>query len=156
MSATQNPRRELIRRLSEDSMGGIATLSDVTEAEQLVDAYRLTVIGERDAQTIEFLVKKAREEGRNNRDCRTRGDVLFRMADKISRGAIRPPLSSASARLLTDAERYPGELAMLRGLAGVLRVVAEHSDDMAEVRRLLAEHAADEQDAYARGGDDRG
>lgn len=102
MSATQNPRRELIRRLSEDSMGGIATLSDVTEAEQLVDAYRLTVIGERDAQTIEFLVKKAREEGRNNRDCRTRGDVLFRMADKISRGAIRPPLSKDADPLVVS------------------------------------------------------
>lgn len=54
---------------------------------------RSEAIAERDAQTIEFLVKKAREEGRNNRDCRTRSDVLFLMADKISRGAIRPPLS---------------------------------------------------------------
>lgn len=127
-----------------------------SEPEQLVDAYRLEVIGERDAQIIAWLWKKSAEEGRSNRDSRNRGDVLARMADKLSRGAVRPPLSSASARLLTDAERYPGELAMLRGLAGVLRVVAEHSDDMAEVRRLLAEHASDERDAYAQGGGDRG
>lgn len=45
-------------------------------------------------------------------------------------------------------EAYPGELAMLRGLLGVLRVTAAHGD-MTEVRRLLAEHASDEQAAYA-------
>lgn len=52
-------------------------------------------------------------------------------------------------------EAYPGELFMARGLVGVLRVVADHGD-MAEVRRLLAEHASDEQAAYAEGGDGRG
>lgn len=44
-------------------------------------------------------------------------------------------------------EAYRGELFMARGLVGVLRVVAEHGD-MAEVQRLLAEHASDERDAY--------
>ncbi|WP_329203834.1 hypothetical protein [Streptomyces sp. NBC_01435] len=44
-------------------------------------------------------------------------------------------------------EAYPGELPILRGLVGVLRVVAQHGD-MAEVQRLLTEHAADEQAAY--------
>lgn len=47
-----------------------------------------------------------------------------------------------------DAQAYPGELAMLRGLVATLRVVAEHGG-LAEVRRLLDEHQADEQDAYA-------
>jgi hypothetical protein len=46
------------------------------------------------------------------------------------------------------AEAYPGELAMLRGLIGVLRVTATHGG-MDEVRRLLAEHVTDEQAAYA-------
>lgn len=59
----------------------------------LLDAYRLEVIAERDTQTIEWLEKKAQEEGRANRDSRNRGDVLTRMADKLSRGAVRPPLS---------------------------------------------------------------
>lgn len=45
-------------------------------------------------------------------------------------------------------EAHPGELFMYRGLVGVLRVVAQHGD-MAEVQRLLTEHAADEQAAYA-------
>ncbi|WP_326700242.1 hypothetical protein OG909_24920 [Streptomyces sp. NBC_01754] len=48
----------------------------------------------------------------------------------------------------STAEAYPGELVMHRGLLGVLRVVAQHGD-MTEVRRLLAEHANDEQAAYA-------
>lgn len=64
-----------------------------SEPEELVDAYRLEAIAERDAQIIEWLLKKAREEGRSNKDSRTRGDVLAQMADKLSRGAVRPPLS---------------------------------------------------------------
>ncbi|MEU6649467.1 hypothetical protein ABZ904_08470 [Streptomyces sp. NPDC046900] len=52
----------------------------------------------------------------------------------------------------TTAENYPGELAMLRGLVNVLRVVAPFRD-MAEVQRLLDEHARDEQDAYAQVGE---
>ncbi|MFE7105586.1 hypothetical protein ACFU98_10830 [Streptomyces sp. NPDC057575] len=48
-------------------------------------------------------------------------------------------------------EYYPGELAMLRGLLGVIRATATHGGGMDEVRRLLAEHASDEQAAYTGG-----
>ena len=61
--------------------------------DELVEAYRLAVIAERDAQIITWLGKKGREEGSSNKDSRNRADVLFRMADKLSRGAVRPPLS---------------------------------------------------------------
>ncbi|MEU3219988.1 hypothetical protein [Streptomyces sp. NPDC006971] len=54
-------------------------------------------------------------------------------------------------REAAEAEAYPGELAMLRGLLGTIQVVARHGSDMDEVRRLLAEHASDEQAAYAEG-----
>lgn len=37
-------RRHLIAALSEDSLGGIATLNDVTHAEHLVDAYQAEVL----------------------------------------------------------------------------------------------------------------
>jgi hypothetical protein len=39
-------RRKLISRLSEDSLGGIATLHDVTDAERMLDAYRAEVLAE--------------------------------------------------------------------------------------------------------------
>ncbi|MFF7576819.1 hypothetical protein ACFZBE_17815 [Streptomyces sp. NPDC008061] len=39
-------RLQLIRRLSEDSLGGIATLHDVTDAERMLDAYRAEVLAE--------------------------------------------------------------------------------------------------------------
>jgi hypothetical protein len=39
-------RRELVRRLSEDSLGGIATLHDVTDAERALDAFRAEVLAE--------------------------------------------------------------------------------------------------------------
>ncbi|RPE40210.1 hypothetical protein EDD90_3246 [Streptomyces sp. Ag109_O5-1] len=46
------------------------------------------------------------------------------------------------------AEAYPGQLAMLSGLIATLRAVAQHGD-LSDVRKLLAEHERDEQDAYA-------
>jgi hypothetical protein len=49
-------RRKLIAELSEDSLGGIATLQDVDRATQLVDAHRAEVLAEvanpADAATI--------------------------------------------------------------------------------------------------------
>ncbi len=39
-------RRQIIAALSEDSLGGIATLQDVAHAEQLVDAHRAQVLNE--------------------------------------------------------------------------------------------------------------
>lgn len=61
--------------------------------EELVDAHRLAVIADRDAQIVVWLAKKAREEGTSNKERRTRADAIYRMADKLSRGAVRPPLS---------------------------------------------------------------
>ncbi|MFB4424858.1 hypothetical protein C5F59_027730 [Streptomyces sp. QL37] len=66
--------------------------------------------------------------------------ALFEYRDRAETPAPVTP-----RKPLTEA--YPGELFMFRGLVGVLRVVAQHGD-MAEVKRLLAEHTADEQDAY--------
>ncbi|THA22736.1 hypothetical protein E6R18_32845 [Streptomyces sp. A1277] len=88
--------------------------------EELVDAYRLEVIADRDAQIIAWLEKKAREEGTSNKERRTRADAIARMADKLSRGAVRPPLSTGpdaieyGIRVTSngpDSEvlRYPGD-----------------------------------------------
>ncbi|MFF4338153.1 hypothetical protein [[Kitasatospora] papulosa] len=60
------------------------------------------VIAERDAQIITWLEKKAREEGTSNKERRTRADVLFRMADKLSRGAVRPPLPKGPDPLVVN------------------------------------------------------
>lgn len=46
-----------------------------------------------------------------------------------------------------DAEAYPGELDMLRGLVRTLRVVVREDDSVAEVRRLLHQHADDDRAA---------
>lgn len=83
-----NAREDLL-----DAIGFADAMNLGSEPEALVDAYRLAVIAERDAQIIEWLTKKAHEEGTSNKERRTRADVLFRMADKLSRGAVRPPLS---------------------------------------------------------------
>lgn len=75
--------------------------------EAAADAYRLAVIADRDAQIIEWLTKKAREEGTSNKDSRTRATAIYRLADKLSRGAVRPPLSKGAgptrAEVLAEA-----------------------------------------------------
>ncbi|WP_406325874.1 hypothetical protein OG784_13070 [Streptomyces sp. NBC_01617] len=63
------------------------------EVERALDAYRAEVIADRDAQIIAWLVKKAGEEGSSNKDSRVRATATYRLADKLSRGAVRPPLS---------------------------------------------------------------
>jgi hypothetical protein len=78
-----NARRHLIAALSEDSHGGIATLQDVADAEQLVDAYRTEVLAEAGllpkADVVAWLVKKAREQ-----------TPVWLLASKVERGAVRP------------------------------------------------------------------
>ncbi|MFJ6239059.1 hypothetical protein ACIQH0_33825 [Streptomyces griseus] len=90
-----------------DAIGFADALNLGSEPEWLIDAYRLAVIAERDAQIIEWLTKKAHEEGTSNKERRTRADVLFRMAGKLSRGAVRPPLSKGPAPVveLSKAEQ---------------------------------------------------
>ncbi|MEU9597185.1 hypothetical protein AB0E06_10270 [Streptomyces sp. NPDC048109] len=62
--------------------------------------------------------------------------------------------TAIARELLTryDAERgpeaYPGELDMLRGLIATMHAVAEYGD-LGDVRKLLAEHQADDQAALA-------
>lgn len=80
-------RRQIIAALSEDSMGGIATLQDVEHAEQLVDA----LVAERDAEIMRWLGKKAREcRAAGGRDNDLRASTIEVLASKISRGAVRP------------------------------------------------------------------
>jgi hypothetical protein len=72
------------------------------------------------------------------------GPVLRRLID----------VEAEMEQLRTTAEAYPGELAMLRGVVAVLRTVARHSDldeteGVRELRRVIAEHYADERAAYA-------
>lgn len=85
--------------------------------DELVDAYRLAVIAKRDAQIIEWLTKKAHEEGTSNKERRTRADVLFRMADKLSRGAVRPPLSKGPDPVIELSELEQQLLAFALELA---------------------------------------
>ncbi|MFF6781373.1 hypothetical protein [Streptomyces sp. NPDC012510] len=64
---------------------------------------------------------------------------------------VQSRLDAYRAEILAEAtgpENYSGELAMLRGLLGVLRATAKHGD-FHQVQQLLAEHERDEQDAYA-------
>ena len=55
--------------------------------------------------------------------------------------------------LVEDGQAYDGELAMLRGLVRTLRVVVRYDNNVAEVRRLLHQHAADQAAAYQAKGD---
>jgi hypothetical protein len=104
-------RRQIIAALSEDSHGGIATLEDVTRAEQLVDAYRAEVLAEAKNEVVAWLVKKAAE-----------GCDTGSLASKVDRGAIRIFLGTGHYRDAMDTHRA--------------EVLAEAAEDLA--RRVLA------------------
>ncbi|WP_228181306.1 hypothetical protein [Streptomyces anulatus] len=55
-----------------------------------LEAARTTAAADRDQQIIAWLEKKAREEGTSNKDSRVRTTATYRLADKLSRGAVRP------------------------------------------------------------------
>lgn len=77
-----------------------------------------------------------------------RNDILARL--RASEGSTVGDLSPEELldRYRAGFEGYAGELFILRGLVGMLRVVAQQGD-FDEVRRLLTQHASDEQAAYA-------
>ncbi|MFI1702012.1 hypothetical protein ACH419_39530 [Streptomyces bobili] len=78
-----------------------------------------------------------------------RGDM-----NVYSQPEVRAALDAHRAEVLAgDGQAYDGELAMLRGLVRTLRVVVREDNNVAEVRRLLHQHAADEAAAYAETGD---
>ncbi|OKJ24320.1 hypothetical protein AMK23_26130 [Streptomyces sp. CB02130] len=55
-----------------------------------LEAARTTAAADRDKQIIAWLEKKGREEGTSNKDSRVRATATYRLADKLSRGAVRP------------------------------------------------------------------
>jgi hypothetical protein len=95
--------------------------------------HRLEVIAERDAQIIAWLEKKAGEEGGSNKERRARAAAIACMADKLSRGAVRPPLSRGPDMSAEDT------LSAVR--------TALQADDIPRVRRLVTDHYADERGA---------
>jgi hypothetical protein len=131
-----NARRHLIAALSEDSMGGIATLSDVEHAEQLVDAHRAEVLRE-GADAINALPQ--------DYECDPgRGDAaeLLRVMAEASREK-----SSRETADATPGEDYPGELARLRTLVRELRVALRNGNALA-AWKLIEDHTV--ADAAAR------
>jgi hypothetical protein len=129
-------RRQIVAALSEDSMGGIAALHDVNHAEQLVDAHRAEVLNEAaelaDQHNDFFMAAEIRSHATVPNWPRPR--------------AVTQEKSSRIAADATPGEDYPGETEMLRGLVATLSAVAEHGD-LADVQKLLAEHASDDEAA---------
>ncbi|MGW4040429.1 hypothetical protein ACWEIM_29835 [Streptomyces sp. NPDC004778] len=55
-----------------------------------LEAGRTTAAADRDKQIIAWLEQKAAEYGTSNRERRAKAEAVDRMADKLSRGAVRP------------------------------------------------------------------
>jgi hypothetical protein len=72
-------------------MGLLAFLSlklDATKAHALIAEHRAEVVAERDAETVAWLTKKAREFRANGET--TQADTAALLASKVQRGAVRP------------------------------------------------------------------
>ncbi|MER6607324.1 hypothetical protein ABT282_15780 [Streptomyces sp. NPDC000927] len=138
----------MVERLNAEAGNSAYTISGLSI---LLDTYRTEVLREA-ADHAETLRQFDRVTGARWSAQVSENVGILRVADDLRRVAMAAsaekdtPTGESTPQPMT-VETYPGELAMLRGLLGVLRVVVKHGD-MDEVRRLLAEHASDEQDAY--------
>lgn len=137
-------RRQIIAALSEDSLGGIATLQDVDHATQLVNAHRAEVLDEVDEQ---FAAMKLPPELVGTLNAGSYGDA-WRRCRNVVQAMAGEEAAPQGATATPHTESFDGELAMLRGLVRVLRTVARQ-DDLRQMQRLLTEHASDDNAARA-------
>ncbi|MFI1728236.1 hypothetical protein ACH40E_03145 [Streptomyces acidicola] len=70
-----NARRQIIAALSEDSMGGIATLHDVTDAAKLVDAFAAELLLGA-AESAEVIHRNCHRDRDVCAGCQVRADIL--------------------------------------------------------------------------------
>lgn len=129
-------QRQIIAALSEDSMGGIATLHDVTHAEQLVNAYRVEML-RTEATNLRRVEREATPQGAlGTRTGLLRAAlILDERADLVGEKSSREPAADA-----TPGEGYPGETDMLRGLVATLRA---RVDELQTERHTTNEVLAD-------------
>lgn len=111
-------RQKLISKLSEDSLGGIATLHDVAEAEQLLDAYRAEVLREaaqhvrnvrRAGALIETPAEQLLDEEADRAEAREKATAPAAPAT--------PELTERQDRLLGAVRSYRGEWTTSRALS---------------------------------------
>ncbi|GAB2731471.1 hypothetical protein [Streptomyces bullii] len=119
---------------------------DAVEAYRLAHAYRAEVLSEADARLSKMQLPEELQGTFNAgsyadawRDCRA---VVRAMAEETHGSQASAP----------TVEAYDGELAMLRGLVRTLRTAARWGC-IAEVQKLLWEHARDEAAAHAETGE---
>jgi hypothetical protein len=94
-----------------------------TQAERLLDLHDAEVVARRDAQIIAWLAKKAAEYGTSNRENRAKAEAVGRMADKLSRGAVREPSERSMIPRPTWPEQHKLMAAELRSRPGEWNVV---------------------------------
>ncbi|MFD5509168.1 hypothetical protein ACFWIB_15505 [Streptomyces sp. NPDC127051] len=75
-----------------------------------LEAERTGLVADRDAQIVEWLGKKAREYGYSNAEKRAKADAVARMADKLSRGAVRRPHEDGYVSPLDHDYRFGRDL----------------------------------------------
>jgi hypothetical protein len=99
-------RRQIIAALSEDSLGGIATLHDVAHAEQLVDAYKAEMLAEAADYFEQRRPSRADAVSDFDRGRRaTVGWVVEELRDQAGAGAGEKASAQAPTATPTDTNR---------------------------------------------------
>lgn len=152
-------RRQIIAALSEDSMGGIATLHDVAHAEQLVDAHQAEVLAtdgqayDGELSMLRGLVRTLRVVVRHDSDL---AEVWRLLVEHTRDDAAAREEATAAAATATPADTafdpLPSYLHAI-GQAGSQyerEMYAAYRQAIAEVGRLQAEAAPELNDRPAR------
>jgi hypothetical protein len=122
-------------------------LSDAWTPRETTDARVEELYGIVRAEVLTALAEEADRRLHVGTSRTVRKDAVLRFLRLEASVARAATTGEKSSRPAADAtpEAYDGELAMLRQLVRTLRVVVRPEDaDMAEVRRLLWQHTADE------------
>ncbi|MGW6395441.1 hypothetical protein ACWFR1_34235 [Streptomyces sp. NPDC055103] len=122
-------------------------------AREIVASVRAEALAERDAQVIEWLGKKAGEFGKSNRENRSKAEAVARMADKLSRGAVRDDETGVSElyRLRSENGRLRSEARQLRNdITGACLARWEEEQENARLR-LAWRSARERAQAYGEG-----
>ncbi|WP_181785598.1 hypothetical protein [Streptomyces phytophilus] len=72
-----------------DNRSSEQAISDVSARDHFIDAYRAEVLAEAHGEVVAWLEKKASEHHAQGRQYAKQAGVIWRLADKVSRGAVR-------------------------------------------------------------------
>ncbi|CAL9371794.1 hypothetical protein [Streptomyces sp. enrichment culture] len=137
--ATRTPTEAILSGLA-SRRGG-----DETSAQKLLDAHRAGILAEAKVETVDWLVKKAREYySTGSKQHALQADVIATLASKLDRGAVRAFIGTAHYRDAIDALTAEARTAAFEEAAVFFDGLADAETDQHGYRARVMRGAAND------------